>query len=48
MNAKHWITVPVDTEGAAVEFRRTFNLEGKVESATMHVSAIGVYALYLM
>ncbi len=47
MNAKHWITAPVDMGGAAMEFRKQFDLDGKVESATLSVSAMGVYALYL-
>ncbi len=47
MNAKHWIASPVDMGGAAVEFRRHFTVKKTVASATVSVSAMGVYALYL-
>ena len=47
MNAKHWIKSPVDMGGSAMEFRRAFTLDKKVKSATISVSAMGVYALYL-
>ena len=47
MNAKHWIASPVDMGGSAVEFRHHFKVSKKVASATISVTAMGVYALYL-
>ncbi len=47
MNAKHWIKSPVDMYGSAIEFRKAFTLDKKVSSATVSVSAMGIYALYL-
>ena len=47
MNAKHWIKAPRDMGGAAVEFRRHFKTAKKVASATINVTAMGVYTLYL-
>ena len=47
MNAKHWIKAPRDMGGAAVEFRRHFKTTKKVASASISVTAMGVYALYL-
>ncbi len=47
MNAKHWIKAPRDMGGSAVEFRRHFKTTKKIATATINVTAMGVYALYL-
>ena len=47
MNTKHWITSPIEMNGASAEFRRELELGKKVASAEICVSARGVYALYV-
>ncbi len=47
MNTKHWITSPVEMDGASAEFCRELTLDKKVERAEILVSARGVYALYV-
>ena len=42
-NAK-WIKAPRDMEGAAAEFRRSFTIAKRVDSARLYASAIGVYS----
>ena len=41
-NAK-WIKSPIDMNMAAAEFRRVFSIKNKVRSATLYVSAAGIY-----
>ena len=41
-NAK-WIKSPVDMQAAAAEFRRSFSINNEVRSATLYVSAAGIY-----
>ncbi len=42
-NAK-WIKSPIDMVMATAEFRRDFSIKNKVKSATLYVSAAGVYS----
>ena len=41
-NAK-WIKSPIDMKMATAEFRRDFSIKNKVKSATLYVSAAGIY-----
>ena len=42
-NAK-WIKSPIDMQAAAAEFRKSFFIKNKVKSATLYVSAAGIYS----
>ena len=42
-----WITSPVDSKQAAYTFRKSFTPQNNVTKATLCVSAIGLYALYI-
>lgn len=45
-NAK-WIKSPVNTQSAPVNFVKNIELSGQIESATMSVTAMGIYSLYI-
>jgi alpha-L-rhamnosidase len=47
MDAKHWITAPVDMGDVSCEFRKKFVVDKKVVSAHLAVSAMGLYAAYI-
>ncbi len=42
-----WIKAPVDTQAAAVDFRKTFSLDKSVAKATLKLSSMGNYAAFL-
>ena len=43
LNNSTWIKAPFQTEEEAITFRREFTLGGKVKSATLAVTSVGVY-----
>lgn len=43
MKQKQWIKSPVEVEGAAIAFSKSFSVKGEVKSATVHLSAVGTY-----
>ena len=43
MKYQNWIKSPENIEGAVMSFRKRFSVEGKVKTATLYVSALGVY-----
>ena len=47
MRSAKWINAPVDTDAAAVSFNKNITTHGKVASATLTASAIGVYEAYI-
>ena len=47
MNAKNWITAPVDMGDTSCDFKKKFLVDKKVISATLAVSAMGLYAAYI-
>ena len=42
-----WITAPKHTKEAADGFTKNFSKKGEVKSATLYVTALGIYAPYL-
>ena len=47
MERKQWIKSPTEPEGAALTFCKSFFVTGKVQSASLSVSAVGVYTAHL-
>ncbi|MBE6547061.1 MAG: alfa-L-rhamnosidase [Ruminococcaceae bacterium] len=48
MKQLHWIKSPIaPAEGAAITFRKEFSLSKPIAQATLYVSAVGVYRVFL-
>lgn len=47
INAAKWITAPIDMAEGSSTFKKTFDIEKEIKSATLYSSAMGVYVPYL-
>ncbi len=47
MKQKQWIKSPVEIDGAALSFEKSFSAPGDVKSAVIHLSAVGTYQAFL-